>query len=109
MIQSGDTDLLTQVISDSVWWNLNKQKCDAQLLSTLDACNEAEKVDVFIHFKNAPDEKVLSDQGLSGLKILGVNGKRKVLSASLSVSEISIVSDTDSVLGIMKSTTKYIA
>ena len=86
---------------------MNIQKLDSRLIHTINTCHGNERVDVFIHFKHPPQENDLGSGKIRNLNIQGVNGKRKVLTASLLVSEIDIVSEINDVVAMTQSTTKY--
>ena len=96
-----------QSIIDSLDYLLNIQKLDSRLIHTINTCHGNERVDIFIHFKHPPQGNDLSYEKIRNLNIKGINGKRKVLTASLLVSELDAVSEINDVIAITQSTTKH--
>jgi hypothetical protein len=86
---------------------LNTQKFDARLIQKINSARDDERLDIFIHCKNPPQENSLTFENLKNFDIRGLNGKKKILTGSLTVNEIEIVSEMGEVVAITQSTQKY--
>ena len=83
---------------------MDTQKLDAKLVQTVNACRGNERVNVFIRWNRPPRE---NDPDYEKFNIRGANGKRKVLTATLSINEIDTLSEMSDVIAITQSTTMH--
>jgi len=86
---------------------LNTQKFDARLIQKMSSARDNERIDIFIHCKNPPQENSPAFENLKKFDIRGLNGKKKILTGSLTVDEIEIASEMDEIVAITQSTQKY--